>query len=108
MASSSSATNTNTSVNIPGLSSAIQWGDIVDATIRADEARNLTPLTNEIDQRAAQKTAWTSFKTMVDTLNENARLVRRTGFGGFTSTIPTSPTTGRVGASTRRPRRRCS
>ena len=32
-------------INFSGLSSSIQWGDIVDATIDAEKARNLTPVT---------------------------------------------------------------
>ena len=42
----SSAASTVGTVNIPGLSSAIQWGDIVDATVKASEARLLSPVTN--------------------------------------------------------------
>ncbi|MBL0173439.1 MAG: flagellar filament capping protein FliD [Gemmatimonadaceae bacterium] len=83
-------------INFSGLSSSIQWGDIVDATIDAEKARNLTPITAEIAKRAAQKDAWTKLNSLVETLNENARLVRRTGFGGFTATVPPSPTTSRT------------
>ncbi|MEQ1692587.1 MAG: flagellar filament capping protein FliD [Gemmatimonas sp.] len=83
-------------INFSGLSSSIQWGDIVDATIDAEKARHLTPITAEIAKRAAQKEAWTKLNSLVETLNENARLVRRTGFGGFTATVPTSPLTSRT------------
>lgn len=82
-------------INFSGLSSSIQWGDIVDATIDAEKARSLTPVNAEIDKRTAQRAAWTKLQGLVDTLNENARLVRRTGFGGFTSNVPVSPTSGR-------------
>lgn len=83
-------------INFSGLSSSIQWGDIVDATIKADEARQLTPTNAEIDKRAAQKAAWTKLQGLVETMNDNARLVRRTGFGGFTANVPVSPTSGRT------------
>lgn len=83
-------------INFSGLSSSIQWGDIVDATIDAEKARNLTPITAEIAKRAAQKAAWGKLNALVETLNENARLVRRTGFGGFTATVPTSSVTSRT------------
>ena len=83
-------------INFSGLSSSIQWGDIVDATIDAEKARNLTPITAEIAKRAAQKAAWGKLNVLVETLNENARLVRRTGFGGFTATVPTSSLTSRT------------
>lgn len=78
-------------INFSGLSSSIQWGDIVDATIDAEKARNLTPVTAEIEKRAAQRAAWSKLNGLVETMNDNARLVRRTGFGGFTANVPTSP-----------------
>lgn len=92
----SGAASTVGTVNIPGLSSAIQWGDIVDATVRASEARLLTPVTREIDLKAKQKDAWSQFNTLVTTLNDQARLVRRAGFGGFTASVPASASTGRA------------
>ena len=84
------------SINFSGLSSSIQWGDIVDSTIEAEKARNLTPITAQIAKRAAQKDAWTKLNTLVATLNENARLVRRTGFGGFSANVPASPLSARA------------
>ncbi len=83
-------------VNISGLSSGIQWGDIVDTTVRAIEARTVTPISDTITKRTAQKDAWTSFKTMVDTLNASARALRASGFGGFLATVPPSATTSRT------------
>ena len=83
-------------INFSGLSSSIQWGDIVDATIEAEKARNLTPITAEIDKRAKQREAWAKLNTLVETLNDNARMVRRTGFGGFLANVPVSPTSGRT------------
>ncbi len=83
-------------INFSGLGSSIQWGDIVDATIEAEKVRNLDPITAEIEKRTAQQAAWTKLQGLVETLNENARLVRRTGFGGFTANVPESPTTGRA------------
>jgi len=83
-------------INFSGLSSSIQWGDIVDATIDAEKARNLTPITAEIDKRAKQREAWTKLNGLVETLNESARMVRRTGFGGFTANVPSSPLTSRT------------
>ncbi len=83
-------------INFSGLGSSIQWGDIVDATIEAEKARNLTPITKEIEAGTAQQAAWTKLQGLVETLNENARLVRRTGFGGFTANVPPSPITSRT------------
>ena len=86
---------TTGSINFSGLSSSIQWGDIVDATIKAEEARALTPLTSELQRKANEKAAWTTFNTLVTTLNDQARLVRRVGFGGFVASVPLSPTSSR-------------
>jgi flagellar hook-associated protein 2 len=81
--------------NISGLTSGIQWGDLVDSTIKAYEARQVAPITDRITKRAAQKTAWTKMQGLVETLNTNARALRRTGLGGFVATAPASPTTSR-------------
>jgi len=82
--------------NVSGLSSGIQWGDIVDTTVKAIEARTVTPISNTIAKRTAQKLAWASFRTLADTLNANARAVRTSGFGGFLATVPPSSTTSRT------------
>jgi len=82
--------------NISGLSTGIQWGDIVDTTVKALESRQVKPITDRITKRAAQKTAWTKMQGLVETLNTNARNLRRTGFGGFLATVPSSPSTSRT------------
>ncbi|WP_353266871.1 flagellar filament capping protein FliD [Gemmatimonas sp.] len=84
-----------TSLNISGLSSNIQWGDVVDATIKAMEARTVTPISDQIAKRSAQKEAWNQFRTLVNTLNTNSLAVRRGGIGGYLANVPTSPTSGR-------------
>ena len=96
MSSTSSSTSGVGSINIPGLSSTIQWGDIVDATIKASSAQLLTPITDEIDAKAKQKDAWSQFNTLVSALSDQARAVRTAGFGGFTATVPPSASTGRA------------
>lgn len=84
-----------TSLNISGLSSNIQWGEVVDATIKAMEARTVTPISDQIAKRSVQKEAWNQFRTLVNTLNSNALAVRRGGIGGYLANVPTSPTSGR-------------
>jgi flagellar hook-associated protein 2 len=81
--------------NISGLSSGLQWSDLVDSTIKAMEARQVKPLADRITKRADQTTAWTKLQGLVETLNANARTLRRTGLGGFVATVPTSPSTSR-------------
>ncbi|MES2524662.1 MAG: flagellar filament capping protein FliD [Gemmatimonadota bacterium] len=85
-----------TTTNIAGIGSGIQWGDIVDSIVKADEARIITPITAELDLRAKQREAWLKLQTMVETLNDSARNVRKTGFSGFTATVPPSPITSRT------------
>jgi flagellar hook-associated protein 2 len=86
----------STSLNIGGLSSGVQWNDIVDTTMKALEARQLTPITARITARGNQRDAWTTLQKLVETLNTNARALRRTGFGGFSATVPPSPSTSRT------------
>lgn len=81
---------------VSGISSGIQWGDLVDNIVKADEARLLTPVTAQIDLRAKQKAAWLQLQKLTETLNESARNIRKTGFSGFVSTVQPSPSTGRT------------
>lgn len=85
----------SSSLNIAGGASGLQWNDIVDTTIKALEARTVTPITDRITLRNKQKDAWTKLQGLVDTLNSAALGVRKTGMGGFTATVPTSPVSGR-------------
>ena len=87
---------TSAVTNVSGITSGIQWNDMVDATIKAEEARYLTPLTVRMDLQTKQKDAWKSLNTLTQTLNDTARVVRRAGLGGYTVTAPTSPVTSRT------------
>lgn len=87
---------TSSVTNVSGITSGIQWNDMVDATIKAEAARYLTPLTDRIDRQGKQKEAWTQLNTLAQTLNDTARVVRRAGLGGYTATVPPSPTTSRA------------
>ncbi len=80
--------------NFSGLSSGVQWNDIVDSLVRVEEARLVTPLTSRLEKRAAERTAWTNFQKLVNTLNDQGRAVRVAGFGGFVATAPKSPISG--------------
>jgi len=99
MESTSGTTATTTAtrprLNIGGVGSGIQWNDIVDSTIDALRARTVQPITDRITLRTKQKDAWTALQKLVDTVNVNAAAVRRAGFGGYTTTVPTSPVSGR-------------
>lgn len=84
-----------TPTNFGGLSSGVQWNDIVDATVNAMKARTVTPITDRITLRDKQKAAWTTLQGLVDTFNRATFKIRNSGFGGMTATVPTSLTTGR-------------
>jgi flagellar hook-associated protein 2 len=82
--------------NFSGLQSGIQWNDVVDAIVKADEVRMVTPLTQQIEKRTAERAAWTEFQKLVLNLNESSRALRVSGFGGFLATSPKSPTSGQT------------
>lgn len=90
-----------TVANINGLSSGIQWNDIVDQLVTLEQTRTVSPLTDQITARGNQKTAWTQFQTLVEKMNDSARALRSGGIGGFSASASVSPTTGRsiVGVS---------
>ena len=81
--------------NFSGLASSIDWNSIVDQLTAVDEARNVTPLTNEIEKRTAQRAAWAKFQGLTEKLNDSARTLRGGGIGGFLATAGLSPATGR-------------
>ncbi len=87
---------TRTPSNVQGISSGIQWNELIDATVSAETARYVTPLTDRITKRAAEKAAWTRLTTLVQTLNDTSRVIRRAGLGGYTAVVPPSPTTSRT------------
>ncbi len=91
-------TSTNVNVSsgrVSGLSSSINWNEMIDATVKAEESRLVTPISDQIARRAKEREAWKNLSGLVNTLSESARVVRRTGMGGFTATVPPSPSTSR-------------
>jgi len=85
-----------TALNVGGLSSGVQWNDIVDSTMKAMEARNVKPITDRITLRGKQREAWTALQKLVEAMNGSALAVRRSGIGGYTAAVPPSPTTSRT------------
>jgi flagellar hook-associated protein 2 len=81
--------------NFSGLSSGVQWNDLVDATISAMEARNVTPITDRITLQTKQQEAWKKLQGLVQDMNSAALAVRKVGFGGYSATVPTSASSGR-------------
>lgn len=83
-------------INFSGLASNIQWGEIVDSTIKSLEARSVKPISDKITQRDAQRDAWKKIQGLVESLSDASRSLRRAGFSGFTTTVPTSPSSSRA------------
>lgn len=95
------ATQSTSSVNVSsgrvsGLKSNINWNEIVDATVKAEEARLVTPYTELIAKRAKEKEAWGKLDGLVNSLGDAARVVRRSGLGGYVASVPPSPGTSRT------------
>ncbi|MEP6764141.1 MAG: flagellar filament capping protein FliD [Gemmatimonadaceae bacterium] len=82
--------------SISGLSSSINWNDIIDQLVKVEQDRTVTPLTTAIDNSALQKTAWNTYRGLVEKMNDSARTLRAGGIGGYVATAGTSPNTGRA------------
>jgi flagellar hook-associated protein 2 len=82
--------------NFSGLASGVQWNDLVEQLMKAEEARRVTPIVDRLDRATAAREAWTTFRRLVDTLNDTARALRTRGFGGFLTSVTPSPTSGRT------------
>ena len=82
--------------NVGGLSSGIQWNDVIDSLVKLEQDRTVTPLTTQIDNSALQKTAWNTYQGLVQKLNDSARALRAGGIGGYVAAAPVSPDTGRA------------
>jgi len=84
-------------ISFSGVASGIQWGDIVDQLIAAESARNLAPLQSRLTLIDRQRTAWTSFNTLLGTFQDVAKQLR-TGelFGQYSATGGLSSATGQA------------
>ena len=86
----------NPVTSFSGLSSGIQWVDIVDKMNAAEQAREVTPNTKSIDLAGKRRTAWTAFQTQLYGLNDAARVLRNGSVGALTTSAGMSPTTSRT------------
>ena len=79
-----------------GLASGIQWRDLVDEMIRADQVRRVNPLTQQVTQEQRRIDAWNSFRTLTTRLEIAAKKLGDGGaFGALTTSGGTSPSSGR-------------
>lgn len=80
-----------------GLSSGIQWKDLVDQIMSLDTQRRLDPLTTAKALEKARSDAWGSWQTLAGTFRDATKAVRdATAFSQFTTTGGTSGTTQRT------------
>ncbi len=83
--------------SVQGLSSGIQWQDLVDQLIAVDSSRQLDPLTRLLAGNQSKTGAWTSYRNMAQALADAAAgLKDGTAFGAATVSGGTSASTGRA------------
>lgn len=86
----------NPVASFSGLASGIEWRDIVDQLVVVERSRSVAPIEQQIDQRQAQRDAWTKLSSLLETMNDAARALRAGGIGGFTASVAASATTSRT------------
>jgi flagellar hook-associated protein 2 len=88
--------------SVQGLSSNIQWQDLIDQMMQVDTARDLTPLQNRAKAQTATQTAWGSYSTVMSKLQTAAKaLAAGSAFGNASVSVSGSPTTSRALLSAR-------
>lgn len=86
----------NPVASFSGLASGIEWRDIVDQLVAVERSRTVAPIEQQMDQRQAQRDAWTKLSSLLETMNDAARVLRAGGIGGFTASVAASATTSRT------------
>src|SRR3954471_8373235 len=72
--------------SVQGLSSSIQWQDLITAIMDQEKARILDPVTNAITAAKNGVTAWTTFQDLVKTMNTSAVALRDGAIGTVAAT----------------------
>ena len=86
-----------TSINISGLSSGVQWRDLVDQLYAADKARSVTPLQTRISDADKRKAAWKEMSSLVTKLQDTGNALKLgTAFSNFSATASASALTSRA------------
>lgn len=81
---------------ISGLSSGIQWRDMIDQIMKAEQARTLDPVTTRQSALTRQSTAWASFQGLAAKVRATAAALRDpAAFGALTASASRSPTSSR-------------
>ncbi|HEX6037812.1 flagellar filament capping protein FliD [Longimicrobium sp.] len=73
---------------ISGLASGIQWRDMIDQIMAAEEARRLTPIQTQVTAQQKRADAWNSFSSVVSRLRSTAlRVQDGSAFGALRTTV---------------------
>lgn len=82
---------------ISGLSSGIQWRDMIDQIMQLESSRQLSPLTSAISAANARIDAWNKFQGVAQKLADAlAPLKDGSAFDAFNASAAASPTSGRT------------
>jgi flagellar hook-associated protein 2 len=83
------------STSVSGLSSGIQWQDMIEQIMSLEQSRQLDPITALQTKNQARIAAWQSYGDVVTKVRDAAQVLQKaTAFTSFTATATQSPTTG--------------
>jgi flagellar hook-associated protein 2 len=81
--------------SVSGLTSGIQWQDMIDQIMTLEKSRQLDPITNQQSKNELRLAAWASYNDVITKVRDAAqKLQKATPFNSFAATIGSSPTTG--------------
>lgn len=77
--------------SISGISSGIQWQDLVDQIINLESARKLTPLKTQVGAQQGRRVAWTTYESLLNKLKSAAAPMRdRSAFKALQTSVGTT------------------
>jgi len=75
-----------------GVSSGIQWRDMVDQMMQIEIQRRFTPVQNQVDAAEKRRDAWNSFSGLLSKFSASARALQDgSAFGALTTSIGNGP-----------------
>ncbi len=83
--------------SVTGLASGIQWGDLIDQLMNAEQVRKLDPITKQRSAATAKVQAWNSYAGAAQKLTDAAKALRDgTAFAALTTSVSASGSSGRT------------
>jgi len=83
--------------SVSGLSSGIQWQQMIDQIMQLEQSRTLDPITAQQTSDQARLGAWQSYSDVVSTLRDaSSKLSDASAFTAFQANAANSPTSGRT------------